>query len=248
MVEISNKTQILYASMLAMSKAQIENFIAIKKLRPSLGQPDKRDNLRGLKLICCWVCNIHEIYTILEEATLEQQESEDSRGTFFSESTRQSSIRSNIECLSRKPLSSSTPIIEEEVKEEPVDQDLNETLQHVPQILTKHSLPFDEPSKLDADLIDYLHLSDDSQATVNECELLALLHDQSRQQQNVSAIRREKIRQFIEENSFYDVDLRRNIDREAEYVRNLRLEKLNREGQVSSKSNKKAAIQLTCFK
>jgi hypothetical protein len=42
-------------------------------------------------------------------------------------------------------------------------------------------------------------------------------------------MRREKIRQFIEENSFYDVDLRRNIDREAEYVRNLRLEKLNRE-------------------
>ena len=61
-------------------------------------------------------------------------------------------------------------------------------------------------------------------------------------------MRREKIRQFIEENSFYDVDLRRNIDREAEYVRNLRLEKLNRESLVVSKSNKKAATSMTCFK
>lgn len=45
-------------------------------------------------------------------------------------------------------------------------------------------------------------------------------------------LRREKLRQFIEENSFYDVDLRRNIDSETEYVRDVRLEKLN--GMISS--------------
>jgi len=49
----------------------MENIKAIKKLRPCLGKPDKRDNLRGLKLICSWVCNVHDIFTILEEATLE---------------------------------------------------------------------------------------------------------------------------------------------------------------------------------
>ena len=57
--------------MLAINKTQMENIKAIKKLRPCLGKPDKRDNLRGLKLICSWVCNVHDIFTILEEATLE---------------------------------------------------------------------------------------------------------------------------------------------------------------------------------
>jgi len=36
------------------------------------------------------------------------------------------------------------------------------------------------------------------------------------------------MRKFIEENSFYDVDLRRNLKEGEEMVRTMRLEKLNR--------------------
>ncbi len=36
------------------------------------------------------------------------------------------------------------------------------------------------------------------------------------------------MRKFIEENSFYDVDLRRNLKDEEEMVRTMRLEKLNK--------------------
>ena len=66
-------------------------------MKPKKGEPEKKDNLRGLKLICSWVCNVVEIFTFLEEATLEHQESEDSQGTFGSFSTRQSSTRSHCE-------------------------------------------------------------------------------------------------------------------------------------------------------
>jgi hypothetical protein len=41
-------------------------------------------------------------------------------------------------------------------------------------------------------------------------------------------MRRQKLKQFIEDNSFYDVDLRPNLDTEGDLVRNLRLDKINR--------------------
>jgi hypothetical protein len=41
---------------------------------------------------------------------------------------------------------------------------------------------------------------------------------------------KEKLKQYIEENSFYDVDLRRNINTDAEFIRDTRLDKLSRLG------------------
>ena len=46
-------------------------------------------------------------------------------------------------------------------------------------------------------------------------------------QAKLKSTKRSKLRKFIEESSFYDVDLRRTIDTESEYVRNVRLDKLN---------------------
>lgn len=36
------------------------------------------------------------------------------------------------------------------------------------------------------------------------------------------------LQKFIEENSFYDIDLRRDLDPETKYVMDLRLQKVNR--------------------
>lgn len=79
MERISRKSESLYATMASMNQSQMDNFHQILKLKPSLGgECEKRDSLRSLKLISCWICNVFEIYTIIEEATLEYSESEES--------------------------------------------------------------------------------------------------------------------------------------------------------------------------
>ena len=40
--------------------------------------------------------------------------------------------------------------------------------------------------------------------------------------------RKNMLKKFIEENSFYDIDLRRDLDLESKYVMDLRLQKINR--------------------
>jgi hypothetical protein len=36
------------------------------QMRPSLGESHKKDSLRGLKLICCWLCTLKEIHAELQ--------------------------------------------------------------------------------------------------------------------------------------------------------------------------------------
>lgn len=112
---------------------------------------------------------------------------------------------------------------------------LEETKQHDETVVLKRRpcfrLPF-HPAKYDQEAIEMLTLlkEESSEATVEEARLLDSLHDLNQASKLLSQQeqRKEKLKQFIEENSFYDVDLRRQLDSEADFIRNTRLEKVSR--------------------
>lgn len=141
MERLSRKSDVLYATIASMNQSQINSFHQIVNLKPTLGgESEKRDSLRTLKLICCWICNVFEIYTIIEEATLEYSGSEESSyfcGTSTASggslSTRQSSLRShNINTGQKSTPARNLPTIVYEETKEPSDQ--NETLRNIPYI------------------------------------------------------------------------------------------------------------------
>ena len=92
-------------------------------------------------------------------------------------------------------------------------------------------MPF-HPAKYDQEAIEMLTLlkEESSEATVEEARLLDSLHDLNQASKLLAQQeqRKDKLKQFIEENSFYDVDLRRQLDSEADFIRNTRLEKVSR--------------------
>ena len=61
---------------------------------------------------------------------------------------------------------------------------------------------------------------ENAETTIEEERVLLTINEQ--------VSRKERLRKFVEETSFYDVDLRRDKDREAAYIMELRLEKFNR--------------------
>ena len=85
-------------------------------------------------MICSWICLLNDIYTLLDEDTIELSESEENSQatttTGASLSTRQSSIRSQKNNAIKAQAAPIPTIVYEETKEPPTD--LSETIKNIP--------------------------------------------------------------------------------------------------------------------
>ena len=138
-------------------------------------------------------------------------------------STRHSSARSS-KSYKQTPSKPEMTVVEEETKQ------LDETI--VIKKRPQKPLPYN-PEHYDREVMELLTVREHD-STLIESNLLSCLRDQNKTASKIMVQKsqkwKEKLKQYIEENSFYDVDLRRNINTDAEFIRDTRLDKLSRLG------------------